>query len=239
VLIVPGLNGDPGLLLEAAPELFRAWRAVAFSHHQDLAEGGVEGLAARAFALLDAEAADTPVLVCGESFGGTVALTMAHLRPERVKALILLSAFGRYPSTLARRSVGGMAVWSFLGSRINSSTYQAGRLVSVPSQLGLKVSPQLLRSYISRPKAHLAAYRAKAELSVAFDARPWLASIACPTFILTGTWDPVVSPSAGRELARHLPNATLHRLSGGHLVHLVHAARVGALIADWAARAGL
>ena len=222
--------------MDTAPVLFHGCRALAFSHHQDLAAGGVEGLASRAFALLDQAAPGERVVVCGESFGGTVALTMAHLHPERVRGLILLSSFGRYPSALARRSVGGMAVWSFLGSRFNSTAYRAGRFVSVPSQLGLKVSPALLRNYIRRPRAHLAAYRAKAELSVAFDARPWLASVTCPTFILTGTWDPVVAPSAGRELARQMPNTTLHRVSGGHLVHLVHPALVGALIADWAAR---
>jgi pimeloyl-ACP methyl ester carboxylesterase len=129
-----------------------------------------------------------------------------------------------------------MAVWSFMGNRFNTTTYQAGRLVSVPSQLGLRVPPALLRSYISRPRADAAAYRSKAELSVAFDARPWLASLTCPTFVLTGTWDPVVAPSAGQELARLIPNVTLHTLPGGHLVHLVRAAQVGRLIGAWSER---
>jgi 3-oxoadipate enol-lactonase len=236
VLVIPGLNGHPGLLMDAAPRLFRRSRAVAFSHHTDLAEGGVEGLAARAFDVLDASAPDAAAVVCGESFGGTVALTMAHQRPDRVRGLILLSAFGRYPSTLARRGVGAMALWSFMGNRFSTTTYQAGRLVSVPGQLGLRVTPDLLRSYISRPRADAAAYRAKAELSVAFDARPWLPSLDCPSFILTGTWDPVVAPSAGQELARLLPNASLHTQPGGHLVHIVRAAQVGGLIEDWSER---
>jgi pimeloyl-ACP methyl ester carboxylesterase len=80
----------------------------------------------------------------------------------------------------------------------------------------------------------VAAYRTKAELSLTFDARPWLTSLACPTFVLTGSWDPVVPASAGRELARSIPDARLCSLPGGHLVHLVQAKRVGGLIADWA-----
>jgi pimeloyl-ACP methyl ester carboxylesterase len=56
----------------------------------------------------------------------------------------------------------------------------------------------------------------------------------CPAFVLTGTWDPVVPSSAGRELALRIPNAVLLRLPGGHLVHLVHAERLGGLISDWA-----
>jgi pimeloyl-ACP methyl ester carboxylesterase len=177
---------------------------------------------------------DGAVWVCGESFGGTVALTLAHLRPERVKGLILLSAFGWHPSALARKGAGALAVWSFLGHRVGNTVYRAGRVASLPTQLGLRFPPELFKSYISRPRAHVAAYRVKAELSLTFDARPWLATLDVPTFVLTGTWDPVVPASAGRELARAMPNATLRSLAGGHLVHLVHARRVGGLITDWA-----
>jgi 3-oxoadipate enol-lactonase len=216
--------------MAAAPRLFPHWNAVPFNHHLDLAEGGVEGLAQRSLAALDDAG---PVWVCGESFGGTVALTLAHLQPERVKGLILLSTFGWHPSMLARRGAGALALWSFLGHRVANSVYLAGRVASLPTQLGLRFPPELFETYISRPRAHVAAYRTKAELSLLFDARPWLASLVCPTFVLTGTWDPVVPASAGRELARTIPNASLHSLPGGHLVHLVRARQVGHLISDW------
>ncbi len=232
MLIIPGLNGHPGLLLRAAPQLLPNWRPLAFNHHLDVAEGGVEGLARRALAVLDQR--DERVFVCGESFGGTVALTLAHLQPERVKGLILLSTFGWHPSILARRGAGALALWSFLGHRVGTTMYQAGRVASLPTQLGLRFPRDLLQSYIRRPRAHVAAYRTKAELSLRFDARPWLATLECPTFVLTGTWDPVVPASAGRELARSIPNASLYGLPGGHLVHLVHARRAGVLIAQWA-----
>lgn len=231
VLIVPGLNGHPGLLMRCAPLLFPDWRAVAFSHHADPARDGVEGLAERALAELDDD--PTPVYVCGESFGGTVALTLAHRAPERVKGLVLFSAFGWHPSALARRGQRALALWAFLG-RVPLPVYQAARAASLPSQLGVIARPSLVRDYFHRPRAHIAAYRRKAELSLSFDARPWLPTLATPVFILTGTWDPVVPASAGRELARLLPNATLHHLRGGHLVHLVHATRVAALVAAWA-----
>jgi pimeloyl-ACP methyl ester carboxylesterase len=233
VLIVPGLNGHPGLLLRAAPTLFPLWQPLAFNHHLDAAEGGVDGLAQRALAVLGDD--PRPAFICGESFGGTVALTLAHRAPERVCGLILFSAFGWHPSMLARRGVGALAVWSFLGRRVANPLYRAGRLASLPTQLGLRrVSADLVRAYISRPRAHVAAYRAKAELSLTFDARPWLASLDCPTFILIGTWDPVVPASAGRDLARSIPNSELHQLPGGHLVHLVQAQRVARLVAAWA-----
>jgi pimeloyl-ACP methyl ester carboxylesterase len=163
-----------------------------------------------------------------------VALTMAHLQPERIAGLILFSTFGWHPSNLARRGAGALAVWSFLGRRVSLGAYRAGRLASVPTQLGLRFSSELFRDYLARPRANFEAYRVKAELSLTFDARPWLSSLTCPAFVLTGTWDPVVPASAGRELASCIPNASLHSISGGHLVHLVQARRVGNLISAWA-----
>ncbi len=235
VLIIPGLNGDPGMLLRSAPLLFPTWRPIAFNHHRDLASGGLEGLAERALTCLtEADDDPAPVFVCGESFGGTVALTLARVAPERVAGLILFSTFGWYPSGLARRGVGALAVWSFLGGRVSGSVYQASRLVSVPSQLGLRFSSEVFRGYVDRPRSDIDAYRIKAQLSLTFDARPWLGSIQAPAFVLTGRWDPVVPVSAGQQLARAIPNTTLHTLGGGHLVHLVNADRVGQLIAHWA-----
>jgi pimeloyl-ACP methyl ester carboxylesterase len=239
VLIIPGLNGHPGLLMRAAPVLFPKWPAVAFNHHLDLAEGGVEGLARRAVAVLDEHHQNERVFVCGESFGGIVALTVAHLRPERVKGLILLSTFGWHPSMLARRGAVALALWSFLGDRVGDTVYRAGRVASLPTQLGLRFPGDLFVSYITRPRAHVTAYRTKAELALTFDARPWLSTLSCPTFVLTGSWDPVVPASAGRELARGIPGARLCCLPGGHLVHLVHARRVGRLISDWAHDLGI
>src|SRR5262249_23172359 len=159
----------------------------------------------RALAAIDA--IDDPVWVCGESFGGTVALTVAHLEPQRVRGLVLLSAFGWHPSMLARRGVRALAVWSFLGHRVGDTMYRAGRMASLPTQLGLRFPLDLLLSYLVRPRPHVQAYRVKAELSLTFDARPWLSTLDVPTFVLVGTWDPVVPPSAGRELAARIPGA--------------------------------
>jgi len=112
--------------------------------------------------------------------------------------------------------------------------YQASRLFSIPSQLGLRFSSEVFHGYVGRPRSDIEAYRTKAELSLTFDARPWLGTIEASTFVLTGRWDPVVPVSAGRQLARAMPNATLHTVGGGHLVHLVNASHVGMLIAQWA-----
>src|SRR5258708_19049441 len=143
VLIIPGLNGHPGMLMRAAPVLFPNWPALAFNHHLDLAEGGVEGLARRAVAVLDEYHCDERVFVCGESFGGTVALTLAHLRPERVKGLILLSTFGWHPSKLARRGAPALALWGFLGHPVGNTVHRDGGGAALPTQIRLWIPGDL------------------------------------------------------------------------------------------------
>jgi pimeloyl-ACP methyl ester carboxylesterase len=209
-------------------------RPIAFDHRFDLAEGGVEALAERALACLDRdEGGSDPAFICGESFGGTVALTLTRRFPERVRGLLLFSTFGRYPEAATRGGEAGLALWRFLGPRTGDRVFLAGRPFSVPGQLGFRFSRQVARAYLTRPAAHLPAYREKCALSLRFDARPWLSEITCPALVLIGNWDPVVPISAGRELARLLPNAHLHQLPGGHLVHLVRAREAGALVNQW------
>jgi pimeloyl-ACP methyl ester carboxylesterase len=234
VLLIPGLDGDPSLSMEAAPRLLPGLRVLELDHRRVPVQGGMDELVERAVAVLDSDpAGDGPAYVCGESFGGTVALTLARQHPERVRGLILLSTFGWYPTVSARASRVGLRLWNLLGDRHARTILHLWRPISVPGALGFRPPPTLAQLYLNRHSPHLPSYRQKCALSLSFDARSWLSEITCPTFILIGTWDPVVPTRAGRELARSLPNATLHCLPGGHLVHVVRAAEAGALITRW------
>jgi 3-oxoadipate enol-lactonase len=236
VLVIPGLDGDPTMVQAAAPWLFRGMRVLPFDHRLDALDGGVEGLAERALAVLDSDRdADAPALVCGESFGGTAALTLAHRHPARVRGLILLSAFGRYPSVVAHLLRLQLGLWRVLGDAWARPLLRLMRPLSLPAALGWGCSSDVVSAYVRRPALHLAGYRAKCEVALRFDARLWLHAIPCPTFILIGTWDPFVPTRAGQELARRIPNAWLQQLAGGHLTHVAHSAEAGELIANWAA----
>ena len=130
--------------------------------------GGVEGLAERALAVLDADSqAETPAFVCGESFGGTAALTLARRYPARIRGLILLSAFGWYPSVFTRTRHLGLALWRVLGDRGAERILRLWRPLSVPGTLGLPCSLEVARAYLRRPVPHLPGYRAKCEVSLA------------------------------------------------------------------------
>jgi 3-oxoadipate enol-lactonase len=234
VLVISGLDGDPRLLMGVAPRLLRGLRALPFDHSRDMADGGADGLAARALAVLDADAeGDVPAYVCGESFGGTIALALARRYPERVRGLILLSTFGWYPALATCASQAGMLLWRLLGDPLATHIFRLWRPVSVFGALGLGCPPAVRRLYLDRWALHLPSYRAKSALALTFDARPWLHEIACPALVMIGTRDPMVPTGAGRELVRRLPRARLHCLPGGHLVHTVRAEEAGALIARW------
>jgi pimeloyl-ACP methyl ester carboxylesterase len=105
--------------------------------------------------------------------------------------------------------------------------------LTLPAALGWGCSAEVMLAYVRRPPVHVAGYRAKCEVALHFDARPWLDAIHCPTFILIGTWDPFVPTRAGLELAQRMPNAWLRQLRGGHLTHVAHPADAGELIANW------
>jgi 3-oxoadipate enol-lactonase len=236
LLVIPGLDGDPGLLVSAAPTLFQAFRPVWFDHRLDDVAGGVDGLAERALAILDADdEANSPAYVCGESFGSTVALTLAHRYPQRVRGLILLSAFGWYPRLPAWSARLGLLVWRLLGDRLSARILELWRPIGAPGALGLGCPKDIRQAYLTQQVVHLPGYRGKCQIAIGFDARPWLDSIGCPTFVLVGTWDPVVPTRAGVHLAARIPNARLVRLPGSHLVHVRRAEQVGRLLEKWRA----
>lgn len=233
VLVIPGLDGNPDLVEAAAPDLFQGAPTAIYTHAYDRAEGGLKGLAERALAEFDRAGPEEPALVCGESFGGAVALTLARLHPNRVRGLLLLSTFGWYPSISSAFGRLGLAAWQVLGDRVANAVLRAARPIGAPAALGRQCSPELRQAFLGLDVPDLLAYRAKCRLAVTFDARPWLPDLQVPTFILTGTYDTIVPPSAGRDLARRIPDAHHHLLSGGHLVHFVRAPEVGHLIQRW------
>lgn len=75
--------------------------------HLPRGETSLAGYAAWADAFMDSVGIEGPALVVGHSFGGGVAITLAHRFPARVRALVLVN------------SVGG-ATWSLAGRRVRS-----------------------------------------------------------------------------------------------------------------------
>jgi pimeloyl-ACP methyl ester carboxylesterase len=112
LLLVHGLGGGSANWCEIVPEAVRRHRVIAVdlpghAGSAPLPRGaGVDDFAAEVAAVLDAEGVSAG-LVAGHSFGGLVALRLAHRRPELVRGLLLVSPAG---ISTARRVVEALVV---------------------------------------------------------------------------------------------------------------------------------
>jgi pimeloyl-ACP methyl ester carboxylesterase len=112
LVLVHGLAGGSGNWCEVVPEAARRHRVLAVdlpghAGSEPLPRGATVDDFARAVAsVLDAEGL-TGALVAGHSFGGMVSLRLARLRPELVRALLLVSPAG---VSTGRRVVAAVVV---------------------------------------------------------------------------------------------------------------------------------
>jgi 3-oxoadipate enol-lactonase len=161
-------------------------------------------------------------VVAGHSLGGYVALQLALQSPETVAGLALLATS---PSG-ARRDLGStpeaaaaLARTSGSHERIAAGIARAsfGRRFAAerPDQLESFVKSRLARPPRGRG---LAGQRAAVR---GFDARDRLGELRCPTVVVHGTDDRIISHARGEELARRIPRARLVSLPEvGHLPQL-------------------
>jgi pimeloyl-ACP methyl ester carboxylesterase len=97
LVVVPGLDGHWQWIAPALVALARDWRVHSFSlpgeRHAVPFEPakGFDGLVAQLELVLD-QAGTNEAVVCGVSYGAWVALACAALKPDRVRALVLVSA---------------------------------------------------------------------------------------------------------------------------------------------------
>jgi pimeloyl-ACP methyl ester carboxylesterase len=126
-----------------------------------------------------------------------------------------------------------MAIWRLLGDRTARLVFWLARPVGLVSYLGWRPSWSSVRAFLASPVPHMAATRAKCLLILNLDARPWLAELTCPTFVMTGSFDPVVPVAAGRTLATSIPGARLCRVPGSHVPHLAKPAAAAQAVNAW------
>ncbi len=189
-------------------------------------------------ALADSWAAclSEPIHLLGWSLGGAVALTLAARHPDKVRSLCLTAAFAKlqavegYPEGLPHIALYKMLplleqdypkyMRQFLQLQFLYAQQHAGLLA--------EVLPKLLHS--GTPPALSAALNA----AVAFDGRPLLAGIRCPSLLLFGDKDNITPQRMGTYLHHHLPDSRLQIISGAaHAPFLSHADRFADSYCSW------
>lgn len=155
-----------------------------------------------------------PVCLLGVSQGGMVAQHVAIDHPERVEKLILAVTLARQNDTV-RRVVGG---WIDMARRGD----YAGLMLDTAEKTYTPARMKRMRRYsallgrVGRPK-DFGRFITQAQACLGHDAWDGLPRITCPTLVIGGSEDRIVTPEASVEIASRIPGSRLYMCEGyGH-----------------------
>jgi len=164
--------------------------------------------------------------VMGVSFGGAVAQQMALSHPERVDRLVLAST-----------SFGGLALpgrLSALLHMMHPGGYHPDRLArSAGAMFGgkMRTQPELAANLSMTKPGSRQARMFRLSALAGWTSLPYLSLIRHQTLVLCGDDDPVTPHVNHRVMARLIPSARLHTVTGGgHLALLDSAHELGPVI---------
>ncbi|MBR5742932.1 MAG: alpha/beta hydrolase [Clostridia bacterium] len=221
LILIPGL-GDGlktvrGMALPFAllyRGLAREFTVYSFSRRRELApHTGTREMAedlARAMDALGIEKAS----VVGVSQGGMIAEWLALDHPEKVENLVLTVTLCRQNPT-EREVVGRWIGMAERGDFTELMVDTAKRTYS-PRRVGRAVTAARLAGKLAKPKS-FDRFLIQAEACLSHDAYGALPGISCPTLVVGGEEDRIVTGEASREIAARIPGSVLLTYEGlGH-----------------------
>jgi pimeloyl-[acyl-carrier protein] methyl ester esterase len=171
----------------------------------------------------------------GWSLGGLVAMAAALRRPERISALVLMTATPRFvqaedwPAAMAAETLAG-----FHRGLLEDPAGTLQRFLALQvrgSDAGRETLRRLRREIASRPQPRAEALAEGLDLLGESDLRDRLADLACPSLWLFGDRDTLVPAAAAAGVRRLLPGARLGVIRGSsHAPFLSHPAETAAEI---------
>lgn len=176
-----------------------------------------------------------PVVLCGASMGGMIAMEAARQSPTQVVGLALLGTSAR-PETPEMRQLRESAI----------ALFEQGRVLEViEANVGFAFHPDhgrdplLVRSYLDfvlRAGAGQLIAQNRAVI-VRPDARAHLPRVRCPTLVLCGEADQLTPPECSAEIAQLVPGAELKMVArSGHMLTMEQPANVSGLLRAWLER---
>jgi len=224
LVLLPGLACDAAIWRAQLADLAR-WRPVVSDAHTR-----ADGIEAMARLLLRDH--DGPLVLCGASMGGMVAMAAARLAPERVAGLALLGTDPRpdAPEMIALRT---SAIALFEQGRAREVVEPNIALAFHPAN-----APALSAAYLDIVLGAGAERLVRQNRAVIArpDARPGLAQLRCPVLVLCGEGDLLTPPERSREIAALVPQARLVLVPRcGHMLTMERPDVVNAELAQWLA----
>ena len=223
LVMIHGAQGDQTMFNAFAPTFAGKYRVLTFDQRgSGLSEKPHDGysiaqLADDTAALMDHVGFEAAHIV-GVSMGGMIALEFALRHPKKVRALVLGCTT---PGGSKAVRIGGDAFNAAYSSKPMSAEERGRALAAAAFTKGYidrhpEIIPAMIEARNQRPIDPVALDgRLKAALK--HDVYERLAQISCPTLVITGKDDALISWENSRLLADHIPNAQLVLLEpAGH-----------------------
>jgi pimeloyl-ACP methyl ester carboxylesterase len=252
LVFVHGLSGCWPNWLEQMAAFASTHRVIAldlpgFGHSPGQAgELSMPGYAALLDGLLEQLGHERATLV-GNSMGGLIAAELAASFPARVERLVLVSPAGlsTYRNRLTTRTMPALrrleqvlalgAAWTAsnsdrLATRPRVRELMLKGVVAHPGSLPGPLAAEQLRG------AGTSGFLEALEAFVEYDLRPWLALIGCPTLVVWGTKDRLISVRDAPRFTEAIPGARqVVYEDTGHMAMLERPVEFNALLGDFLA----
>ena len=222
LVLIPGLAAD-ATMWQAQLAALQRWKPVVTDVHMRH-----DTIAAMAQALLTEHPG--PLVLCGASMGGMIAMETARQAPERIRGLALLGTNAQ-PESDDMRALREAAIDLFAQNRIAEVIEPNVAFAFHPDHAGA-LAPAYLEFVMKAGAAQL--IRQNLAVIARPDARLHLRDIRCPTLVMCGDSDSLTPPACSREIAGLVPGAQLVTVARcGHMLTMEQPLAVNAKLRAW------
>ncbi|WP_079407495.1 alpha/beta fold hydrolase [Streptomyces sp. 3211] len=188
-----------------------------------------EGLAAQVIAVIE-DAADGPVDLLGFSMGATVTATVAALRPDLVRRLILVAGWAHTDSDEYLRSL--FTLWQDLGTSDPASFGRAVAMTGFSRGFLNSIGREAFEALIPNMPPTTGTLRHIA-YDLRVDIRSLLPRIEAPTLVIGGTQDITVPVEHSRALHAAIPGSSYAEIDAGHVMFFEQEDAFTKLVSDF------
>jgi pimeloyl-ACP methyl ester carboxylesterase len=227
LVLVPGIDGTGLLFYRQVPLLERRYAVTSIRLRDEVR--AMDELVADLHQSVEA-AADGPVTLLGESFGGALALSYAVAHPERVGRLVILNSFAHFGSP-ARLWLGYHLLRATPWGMMRLVRQLNGRRMHSPG-----TDPEEIRRFLQLMRSTTReGYLSRLHILRDYDIREQLASIQAPVLYLAADRDVLVpSVEQAQLMSARTPRATMRVLAGhGHSCLIAPGLDLSAILDEW------
>lgn len=232
LLLIPGLAGDATMWRFQSAVLPAVLRPeIAGVHTRP------EATTVQAMAALLLEQYPGPLLLCGASMGGMIAMEAARQAPGRVVGLALLGTTAR-PETPEMQALREAAIALFEQGRVREVIEPNVAFAFHPTSAARADLVQDYLDFVLRAGAEQLARQNRAVIARP-DARLHLPEVKCPVLVVCGEADQLTPLACSEEIAGLIPGAEFEVVADcGHMLTMERPEVVNTLLTQWLQRGG-